>query len=188
MFALRCRVEEVGCVPPLVRGRTRPGSGRLGPRSNGKQVASGTALHKKCSVYVCPCLAAACCRIISCFVDPLQHLVRMVVVIWFIAAALAPSYGYVLPSGRVVRRLPSQQTIRLPPRIDYGQTRDHSLIWPLRSPDPQCCLVQAAAADSTAGYHTVCAFSCLPHLSEHPLCGMRDATPEAARSVPYRDL
>lgn len=98
-----------------------------------------------------------------------SNLVRMVVVIWFIAA-LAPSYGYFLPSGRVVRRLPSQQTIRLPPRIDYGQTRDHALIWPLRSPDPQCCLVQAAASIGTPLTAAQLAITKFTHFLVFPIC------------------
>ena len=83
----------------------------------------------------------------------------------FVAAALAPSYGYFLPSGR----LPSQQTIRPPLRIDYGTTRNHSLIWPLRSPGPQCCLVAFAAVGTplTAAQLAITQFA---HFMVFPIC------------------
>ena len=82
----------------------------------------------------------------------------------FFAVALAPSYGYVLASGR----LPLQQ-IRPPLRIDHGQTLNHSLIWPLRTPRPQCCLVAFAAVGTplTAAQLAITQFA---HFMVFPIC------------------
>ena len=83
----------------------------------------------------------------------------------FFAAALAPSYGYVLP----FRRLPSQQIIRPPTADRYGQTRNHSLIWPPRSPGSQCCLV-AFAAVGTPLTAAQLAITQLAHFMVFPIC------------------